>query len=298
MISLYGEKTTFKAVLECLPYEIKRAADGFINREKIEEIRLRAEKPLCFITCKESFFLEDIKVTKADIAYCVKRFCRESVYAHIKEINEGYIAGPAGSRIGVAGNFGGENAVDFSSLNIRIAHEIFGAADRIVKNYSGGGILILGPPACGKTTVLRDAVRQLSDGKNGTSYKVSVIDSRGEITGTDAGIMDTGKNTDIFLFCEKAKGIEMALRTFSPEIICFDEIGTKEELYGVKESMNAGVDIIATAHAGSLADLKKREVLREFMLCGAVKTVVFMHGRNLDNAEFIESEELRKCQFY
>ncbi|MBQ0084447.1 MAG: hypothetical protein KBS52_06780 [Clostridiales bacterium] len=289
---------TLEAVAECLPYGIKRAIEEIKNREEIEEIRLRADKPLCFTVRGESFFKEDITVRKEDIAYCVKRFCNESVYAHIKELNSGYIAGPCGSRIGVAGNFGGENAVHFSCLNIRIAHEIIGAADRLVKAYKGGGILILGPPACGKTTVLRDAVRQLSDGISGKSYRVSVIDSRGEITGGESGGMNIGKNTDVFLFCEKARGIEMALRTFSPEIICFDEIGTSKELCGVKQSINAGADIIATAHAGSLEDLKKRQILREFMLTGAVKTVVFMESRSLLNAEFIDSEELRRCRFY
>lgn len=295
VIKMQDNETVFDTVISYLPVRIKNELENIPNREDIEEIRIRADLPLCLTKNGESIFLKGVLPTRQDVAYCVRRFCNESVYAYTSQINSGFIAGPKGCRIGVAANFGGENAVDYSSLNIRIAKQIFGAANRLIKYYRGGGVLIAGPPGCGKTTVLRDAARQFSDGVTGKSYRVSVIDSRGEISG---GGLDVGKNTDVFLFSPKDAGIEAALRSFSPEIICFDEIGTFSELKGVAQSLNAGANVFTTVHAESFSDFSHRPIIKALLNSGAVKSVILMHGKNLENAEFIEREELIKCRLF
>lgn len=301
-------KTAIIKIMPVLPEKLASAIEKYPEKERIEEIRLRCGQPFCITAGRESYFLCEKNrferqpsggeiCLKSDIERTVKLLCNNSVYAHMSEINSGYIPAPHGCRAGVSGNFSGENLCEFSSVNIRIAHEIIGAADMIVQKYIPGGILIAGPPSSGKTTILRDLVRQLSGGAKGKYYRISVIDTRGEITGYASGepSVDIGRNSDVFFGGDRPKCIEIALRVFAPEIICFDEIGTRAELAAVRQSFNAGADIITTAHAGSIDDFKSRPVLRQLLLCGAVKTVVLLRQRGMESARIFESEELIKC---
>lgn len=283
----------FKVVhlLELLPLKIS-AAIGLLSeniKQSADEIRLRSGKEICVMCGKTPIFIKPI-LENEDIAFTVKRLCNSSVYAHTNELNNGFISLPFGHRAGVVGNFSGENLYEFSSVNIRIARQVVGAADFLSGKITGG-VLLSGPPASGKTTVLRDLVRQLSKEGN----KVSVVDTRGEISAFSKGVIfnDLGPNTDVLFGIEKDRGIEIALRTMTPDYIAFDEIGTDLELKRVFDSVNGGAEIITTAHIGSVEQLLLRPVTRRLITSGAVKTVVML-DRNKGNKIFT-SEEILKC---
>lgn len=260
------------------------------------EIRLRTGMPLALTVGTETvfvrknggtqFFLSNdlFKTTKEDLNESFRRLCNNSVFAHEKELANGYVIMKNGSRAGICGNItqnGGFH--DISSVNIRIAHEVFGCANQIIQNYQNGGLLIAGPPGSGKTTILRDLIRQLSNGVTGRHLRIAVIDSRLEISGSVMGkpTTDLGTNTDVLITDPKHKGLEIALRTMFPDIIAFDEIATIDELEKVSDSFYAGVNIITTAHIGDINELKSRNITNTLLQGGAINQIALLpriHG--------------------
>ncbi|MBO7217938.1 MAG: Flp pilus assembly complex ATPase component TadA, partial [Clostridia bacterium] len=163
-----------------------------------------------------------------------------------------------------------------SSVNIRIAREIIGAAESLYGKV-GKGILIAGGPGSGKTTVLRDIVRQLSD----SGQRISLVDTRGEIASASGGraTLDVGINTDVISGGDKAKGVEIALRTLFPQYIAFDEIGSTRELELVSESFFSGTGIITTAHASNIEELRTRRVTKRLLELGAVENIALLPSK-------------------
>lgn len=301
----------FDSALYALPFYVANILSGMSPaiKSQVQEIRLRTDKPLALTINSDVIFVDKnggttrdkngdlIRISAIDIVESVKKLCNNSMYSHTGEIKQGFISMKYGHRAGVAGNFSGESVYDFSSLNIRIARQVFGAADFLIGRYSSGGVLIAGPPGSGKTTVLRDFLRQLSDGVTGKYRRVSIIDTRGEISACHGGKIcnDLGVNADVLYGIEKAQGVEIALRTLCPDIIAFDEIGSLAELSAVEQCIGGGVDVVLTAHAGKLEELASRAVTRKLLTRNYVKTVVMLcWGKQ---PEVYSRREIEKCLF-
>lgn len=273
---------------------LEKIIDG--NKHNIHEIRLRCEKPLSvtsygrtkYISAEGilSDFIPDnfFKVTKKDIDYTFQSVCDYSIHSYENEISQGFITVCGGHRAGFAGSAviyaDRVSAVKYiNSVNFRIASEINGCADTIFsrifrdKPYS---TLIIGVPASGKTTVLRDLCRQLSE-----KYCVSVIDERGEIGAVYHGEPqnDVGVMCDVFDGYPKAYGLQTALRVMSPDIAICDEIGGDEEVNQLLSCVNAGVKIIASAHAGSLAEIYRRKNIRKLIENSVFEYIVLLGGK-------------------
>lgn len=275
--ALYALPERIAVPLKNLPFEAKG---------KISEIRLRANQPLCVTKNAETLYLShdsrlcdtpmqsSITVFQSDIFASVRAIANNSIYAYTDTLNQGFLPMKFGHRAGVTGNFSGKNLCEFYSLNIRIARQITGIAQPFLKELLSGGVLLAGPPSSGKTTLLRDMARLLSShGK-----RVAVIDTRGEISAFFGGVVynDLGPNCDVLYGLEKARGIEIALRTLSPDFIIFDEIGTTDELMGVGECLNAGCNIITTAHIGENERPTNRKIIKELLCSGSIKSIILL----------------------
>ncbi len=222
-------------------------------------------------------------VTSKDIEYTFNAICDYSIHSYENEISQSFITVKGGHRVGLAGSAvikdGKISTIKcISSINFRIASEVKGCADKIMSSIFDKGlasIIISGCPSSGKTTILRDLCRQLS-----RKYNVSVIDERGEIGAVFRGEIqnDLGNMCDIFDGYPKAYGIETALRVMSPDIIICDEIGGEDEVKHLLSCVNSGVKIIASAHSGSIEELKGRKNIK--ILLESFDYIVQLGGRN------------------
>lgn len=274
--------------------------DGGINR--LEEIRLRAGKPLqvessqisALVTPDGSFTDRKdraLLVREEEILRCLQLMGDNSFYTLEEEFKEGFITLPGGHRVGLAGECLVENGrlvriKKVTSLNFRIARETIGSSRRVIPFLVTGErplrTMIISPPQAGKTTLLRDIIRSLSNGEGVPSpVKVGLVDERGEIAGCFRGIpqMDVGLRTDVLSGCPKQDGIFLLLRSMSPQVIATDEIGRPEDLKVIEEILNAGVGFITTAHAWDTKDLTLRPTLGQIWERGLVERVIILSRR-------------------
>lgn len=252
--------------------------------DKLQEIRLRVNCPATVVYGGEEFCLErdgslgkgwerGVTVTASMIRESLEYMSNYSMYAYEEELRQGYLTVRGGHRIGLAGKMVMESGMpkalrSVSFLNIRLAHEVLGCSDEVMPHLVEGerfcNSLIISPPGCGKTTLLRDIVRRLSDGGRGCGgMTVGVVDERSEIAACYQGRPqnDLGSRTDVLDGCSKVKGMMMLVRSMAPRVIAVDEVGSREDVEAMEYVMNCGVGILATAHGNSVDEVKKKPVL-------------------------------------
>lgn len=198
-----------------------------------------------------------------------------SLYAYEDEIRQGYISIQGGHRVGITGKviLDGDHIRGMkyiSCMNIRLAHQIIGCADPVMPYIQTkdwiAHTLIISPPRCGKTTLLRDMIRQISNGRPGISGKTTgVVDERSELAGCYQGIPqnDLGMRSDILDGCPKTEGMKMLIRSMSPSVIAVDELGKEEDFRAVEDVIHCGCKLIATAHGNSLDDIRKQPLFQK-----------------------------------
>ena len=261
-----------------------------IDFDSLQEIRLRINCPLVINYNNREYFVSEsaslvsnpshgVMITKNEIKETMEYISNYSLYAFEEEIRQGFITISGGHRIGITGKtIINEDSIKgmkhISYINVRLAHQVKGCADIVLPylvNDKTQGIyhtLIISPPKCGKTTLLRDIIRQIS---NGSSYlqgmNVGVVDERSEIGACYMGVPqnELGIRTDILDCCPKAKGMMMLIRSMSPQVIAVDEIGSKEDLEAISHVISCGCKLIATVHGSSIEDIKSKPVLGELL---------------------------------
>ncbi len=281
-----------KEIFRILPDSIKSLV-GEENFNKVQEIRLRVNKPLMLeMEQKEKVF--NYTVSCEEIDMILKRMSNYSIYAYDEEIKRGYITVKGGHRIGICGKCIVEKEKiktirDISSLNIRISKELLGCSDNIVKYLVDKdeivNTIIISPPKCGKTTLLRDIARNISDGIIKFSLsgkKITVIDERSELAACYNGApqLNLGIRTDVLDSCPKSEGIIIAIRSMAPEIIVCDEIGTAKDTESIIAAMNSGVKVITSIHGYDISDLYNRSVFKEIIDNKVFKRAIVMSHKN------------------
>jgi|GEM_PF-102496 len=275
------------------------------QKARLVELRLRVGRPLAAVLRGDGQWFISAQglvrhpaaaesVTADDGARLLAAVSRSSVYALEDAFRQGYVTLPGGHRVG----FCGEAAVEagdlrtwrhVASFNIRIARAVPGAADAVLPRLvaAGGRIrhtLVVSPPACGKTTLLRDLARQISWGVPSlglAGQAVAIVDERSEIAACRDGIPqhDVGPCTDVCDRCPKAPGMLLMIRAMAPRVLVTDELGTPADAAAVLEAVHAGVSVVASAHGASWEEVARRPALAPLVQNGAFERAVILSRR-------------------
>lgn len=318
-----GNEEILYKVIEYISKDLRDLLIKIPNTYKkdIEEIRIRINAPINILLNNKNYFLksdgkltfnpkEGVLVNRDHINKTFQLITNYSLYSLEDEIKNGFITLKGGHRVGfggkvIIGNGKIEGIKDISSLNFRIGREKIGISNDIIHHLfkkidDFQNTLIISPPQCGKTTLLRDIIRNLSNGIDEIGvkgFKIGLIDERSEIAGVYNGIPQKtiGIRTDVLDSCHKSLGIMMLIRSMSPEIIAVDEIGSRDDVMSIQEALRAGIKLIATIHGYSINDIEARASMEELF-----RDKVFKRYIILDNSlgvgtikEIIEGESFK-----
>ncbi len=277
----------------------------------IQEIRLRVNQPFSVVVSGQNYYVshqgELVRnyerahyISIEEIQKTFANACENSVYAYQDELRNGFLTLKNGNRLGVAATTVYQNDAihsirDVSSLCIRVAHEHIGCADAIIEHISQNGwcksCAIVSPPGGGKTTILRDISRQLSE----KGHRICIIDERGELAACHQGISpyQLGPHTDIVNGCRKTEGLLWALRCLSPSIMIVDEVGSEKEAQAIIEGIYGGVSTIFSMHGNSINGVLNRKPMMLLAKAGCPNSIVLLK----DVTEPGQVQEIREMSY-
>lgn len=286
-------------ILKYFPINISKKIDEYfftknINVNYLEEIRIRTNQLILLKIGQEEKEIEYI-VKQEEILETLQHICDNSIYSYQNQICNGYVTVQGGHRIGITGNVvmkdGKVSNINYvSSLNFRIAKQVIGCSNKIIKYIIKQddnliyNTLIVSPPGAGKTTLLRDLIRKLSNGIEQINFHgidIGVVDERGEIAAMYRGIPqnDIGKRTDVLDNVSKAVGLTMLTRSMAPKVIVADEIGGKEEIKPIMQAIYSGIKTIFTAHGQNIEDIKLNPTINELVENCVFERIIFLNDK-------------------
>ncbi len=314
-VAVYENDHIPSAILEILPQPLKRIiANAWSNYPNVEEIRLRKKKPLILrfangestldaegAMCRE--LTKAFYVTPEIIDNTMRIISKNSIYALETELKNGFITIPGGHRVG----FSGEAVINkgeiktqknIASLNIRIARAVIGCSKTVLPYLVDSRLdrvfhtMLVSPPRCGKTTLLRDLIRSISYGANVLNLSpkhIGLVDERSEIAACYLGVpqFDVGPRTDVLDRSPKSQGMLLFIRSMGPDIIATDELGDLDDVKAVEQVVNSGVKLLTTVHGDSFSDLSAKKNLRQLIEMNVFERYVILNkfgtGRWIDN---------------
>ena len=289
----------FSDVLYYFPGKVGKLISDTINNSnnaskivlELQEIRIRCNRPI-ILRLRSCEIVIEYNVLENEILSILEKLCNNSIYAYKTQICEGFITVKGGHRVGITGNCVIENGKIInikyiSSLNFRIAREVKGCSLKIIDkviNFEKGSVnntLIISEPGKGKTTMLRDIIRNISNGIESLNFRgktCGVVDERGEIAAMYHGIPqnDIGFRTDVIENVSKSIGMKMLIRSMAPEVIACDEIGSKEDVEAIKDAMISGVKGIFTMHGKNLEEIKLNRNINELIENKQIEKIIFL----------------------
>lgn len=290
MADILNDKAEEQDFLRLLIPELGAAIKNLDGLSDLQEVRLRVGFPVRAILAGGERTLPLLWQERQQQSQLML-FTENSLYAFEEQVRQGFITLPGGHRVGLCGvAWYDEGRLagfrDIGSMNLRIARELHGAAEAILPYIIGGGrvrrTLLAAPPGVGKTTLLRDLARVLSEGLAGIApLNIGIADERQELAAVYGGrpALDLGGRCDVVSGCAKALAVNMLLRTMSPNVIITDEIGSAADAAALQEALNAGVSVLASAHAAEYDELLARPSLRELIMGGYFERIILPERR-------------------
>lgn len=285
-----------KEVLRYFPIDIRDVLEKEILQEDefLEEIRIRVKKPIILKFNNKEKIVRYF-ITAEEILNILQMICENSIYSYQHQIAEGYVTISGGHRVGISGSCVVENGkvinINYiNSLNIRIARQVLGASEKILRhilNFEENMVkntLIVSCPGAGKTTILKDISKQISTGIKEFNFKslnVGIVDERGEIASLYKGVPqnDIGLKTDVIDNISKGTGMKMLIRTMAPQVIIADEIGCVEDVEAINYAMCSGCKGIFTAHGKSLEDLYLNQFIKQLIIGHVFEIIIFLDSK-------------------
>lgn len=289
-------------IFKYFPTKIRETFEKEIgeNKDALEEIRIRVQKP---IVLKFNKFEKIVRyfTTQDEILNILQLVCENSIYTYQNQIAEGFVTIPGGHRVGISGSCVMENGkvinINYiNSLNFRIARQVVGCSEELLEyildleNNTILNTLIVSPPGCGKTTILRDLTKQISSGIKSLKFKginVGIVDERAEIAALYKGVPqnEVGIKSDILDNVSKSIGMKMLIRSMAPQVIVADEIGSKEDVEIINYAICSGCKGIFTAHGSNFDDLYLNPVIKSLINGHVFEVIIFLSVKNKGKIE-------------
>jgi len=295
-------RESLEALARCLPRNLART---LLQQPEgsVREIRIRAGQRTVIHTA------EGIKTcgpepTPQQVEQMAEALCEHALYARAEEQRSGFITLRGGHRMGLCGRviLQGQSVRalrEISSLCIRIAGQWRGAADRLLPVLTDAegrprSTLIIGQPGTGKTTMLRDGCRRLSE----QGFRVGVVDERSEIAAMCGGQaqLQVGPNTDVLDGCCKEAGLRWMLRSMAPDVLVTDELGSAADVQAVLDAAAAGVCVLSTLHGRSLQPAPARGLLSHILLHNAFERYVLLDAAGVGQVAAVYDSRLQPVE--